>query len=257
MPAVLGSAIGIGKLASYAGGVGSFFSKFGGPLLNAVGGLFGGQGGDKSNLTRHYLSRLVRDAREAGVHPLYALGASPGYGPTFQTGSASGDALRAGANLFSDIRAESQAKAAAGVNDRLANAQIRSLEASALRDETAAQVQLAEAALNAQSMSAQNRDLISARLDEEMLYRPETFGRKIPDALIPVRLANGKVLMIPDQNLLETGEIIGNTLTAQPHATSWWDDFKKMWRPFGSKRKKPAPSDNGWEKAGVIHRIQR
>jgi len=205
----------VGTIGSIAKGVGAFAAKFAGPLLNFAGGLFG-DGGDKSNLDRHFIARRVRDAQEAGIHPLYALGAGGGYSPAVSTGSSVGDALRSTGSLFDNIRAESQAKSAAGMSDRIAEAQIRSLNASAFRDETQAQVALAQAALDAQSFQAQQRDAIGTRLDQAIANSPEVFG--IPElplarATRRVVLPNGEIVRIADQNLMETGELLGNAAT--------------------------------------------
>jgi len=79
-----GLASGVGKVL---GGIGS------------VSGLFG-SGGDNSDFVNHAIQKRVRDAKAAGVHPLFALGSTismPGM-PT--TGNAYGDSLSAlGAHL--------------------------------------------------------------------------------------------------------------------------------------------------------------
>jgi len=212
MPAVLGSAIGI---PAWKGAVAAA-SKFAGPLLNFAGNLFGG-GGDKSNLDRHFIARRVRDAQEAGVHPLYALGAGGGYSPAVSTGgSAIGEALRQTGSLFTNIRAEDAAKAAAGMDNRIAEAQIRSLNASASRDETAAQVALSELALREQSMRAQQHDTIGTLLDQNIANMPEVFGvpeKPLARATRRVVLPNGDIVRIADQDLMETGELLGNAAT--------------------------------------------
>lgn len=239
---ILGSPGGAIAAKSIASAVGSFASKFGPSLLNFGANLFG-SGGDRSNLERHAILRRVRDANEAGIHPLFALGASVGASPTFSTGSALSDGLRAGGELFRDIRAESEAKSAAGVDAedraltrRLVEAQIRGANASAARDEVAAQVALSESAVQAQAAQAQLRDRIAARLDDEMVYRPEIFGQKIPPLMIPVRVGK-QILMIPDQNLAETGEVLGAGATVGGVASSLWDTVRSWFRPFGSRRR--------------------
>jgi len=215
-PLILGSPGGAIAAKGLLSGAAAFASKFAGPLASFAGNLFG-SGGDKSNLDRHFIRRRVRDAQEAGIHPLYALGAGGGYSPVINTGGSSvGEALRQTGSLFDHIRSESAAKAAAGLSDRIAEAQIRQLNASASRDETAAQLALSEHALNTQAMAAQNRDRIGTMLDSAIANSSEAFG--IPDkplvrATRRVVLPNGDVVRIVDQDVAETGEIIGNAIT--------------------------------------------
>jgi len=228
MPAVTSAAIGIPSLGAKVAG---FVSKFAGPLASFAGNLFG-SGGDRSNLDRHFIARRVRDAQEAGIHPLYALGAGGGYSPTLSTGgSALGEGLRAAGPLLDRIRSENEAKASAGMANRIAEAQIRSLNASATRDETAAQVALAQMALDEQSLIAQNRDRINARLDEAILSRSDAFG--MPPSLPPLRAMqkvvreDGSTFYVPNQEAMETGEIVGNA---------------EMARALMNNENKPAPN---------------
>jgi len=211
MPTMTSAALGIKGAAGVLGAVG----KYAGPLLNFAGNLFGG-GGDRSNLDRHFIARRVRDAKEAGVHPLYALGAGGGYQPVVSTGSAVGDALRSTGSLFQNIRAEDSAKAAAGISDRLAEAQIRAMDAAANRDEVSAQVALSDLAYRAQSFRAQQHDAIGTRLDAVMAARPDAFGLADKPPVRATRrvvLDNGDVVRIADQDIMETGELLGGATT--------------------------------------------
>lgn len=235
---ILGSPGGAIAAKGIASAVGGFVSKFGPSLLNFGANLFGG-GGDRSNLERHAILRRVRDANEAGIHPLFALGASVGASPTFSTGSSLGDGLRAGAELFRDIRSQEEAKTAAGIDAeeraltrRLVEAQIRGANASAARDEVAAQVALSEAALQEQAAQAQLRDRIAARLDDVIPQWTGAFGTfpKPPTRLMrPVRVGN-KTVLIPDQDIAETGELLGAGATAGGVGSSVWDSIRNFWQ---------------------------
>lgn len=91
------------------------FDKIAGPLIGAGSDLLGGVLGrqaDKDNISRQYRDSKefaqqgvrwrVEDARQAGIDPLAALGASIPSGPTYYSGSGSGvgSAMRGvGANL--------------------------------------------------------------------------------------------------------------------------------------------------------------
>jgi len=243
------------SIVAGAAKVGGFLTKFGGPLLNA----FGGQGGDKSNLSRHAIFRVVRDAKESGIHPLFALGSSANVAPQLAAGSSTGDALRATGQIFENLRSESEAKASAGMSDRLAMAQLRAINAQAARDETQAQLALSQFALDQQALAAQNRDRVNSAVEAALASHPGLFFPEvIPDAMVKVRLPSGKVIMIPDQSLMETGEAVGNVLTGQEQSRSLWDDFKTFWQE--AKRNRAARArkrSSEWEPAGVIHKIQR
>lgn len=92
------------------------------------------------------IQRRVKDAEKAGIHPLFALGASVGASPTAQigggqhtTGSATGSAL-------------------AGIGKQLALSSLQNQSASAKRDEAEAALIDAQRKKLEQDMQAQGRD---------------------------------------------------------------------------------------------------
>lgn len=105
----------------------------------------------------------VQDAKRAGIHPLFALGASgnvstgfsAGSTPTSRSGS-SGSALgagiaRAAGSLASGMR---KTPAVTALQERLVNSQILAQEAQAHRDNTAADVARSEEARAIQSLNS-------------------------------------------------------------------------------------------------------
>ncbi len=88
------------------------------------------------------IQNRVKDARAAGVHPLFALGATSGSvgGTPFIPGqSTSGSALGEGiAQVSRDVAGAMRSKAATAARQPLVQAQIRSANASAARDEASA-----------------------------------------------------------------------------------------------------------------------
>lgn len=98
----------------------------------------------------HSVSRRVADARRAGIHPLYALGASAGASPTIMAGQhASGSAISdAGAAIGSGLAAHSQGKQ---------NMRAAELERIRLLELNAAQIEAQKASANADNALAMQR----------------------------------------------------------------------------------------------------
>lgn len=154
----------IGNLASLAGGgmsLGSIAKGLGSVLSigSSIKGLFGGN--NKSGklaraLQDSQIQRMVADAKAAGIHPLYALGSSANYSPILNL-NAGGDPLGAAGEAITRTvdrySAEAQAKRNAGMESRLAMAQLGALQAQTHRDEAAAALHHAEAAKARQSLN--------------------------------------------------------------------------------------------------------
>lgn len=113
------------------------------------------------------IRRKVKDAKAAGIHPLYALGAqtsSPSFsaGVAPRSGSALGGALEQIGGMLSRMRGSGDARAQeeAAVAEELeamnrrqvSQAQVRSLDASAARDSAEAQLALTRAKMAEQSV---------------------------------------------------------------------------------------------------------
>lgn len=124
----------------------SFIGKLpgGSSLYNAsvkgakmLGGAVGIKSGPTGIHNKHPLVKLVADAKAAGIHPLYAMGAAGAYQPSLglsdSTYSSAGQAM---GRVLSAMDPATQAQKV--VDDPLTTAQIRSLNASADRDDAAA-----------------------------------------------------------------------------------------------------------------------
>ncbi|AXH73157.1 MAG: hypothetical protein [Microviridae sp.] len=126
----------------------------GGRYLGAAVGYKTQGKGDGSQYNRHRLVQLVRDAKDAGIHPLYAMGAAGAYQPGFSVGS-SDDAGMAMGNVLQSMDHASQAKNTLDSSDPLVSAQIRALNAAADRDDAAASATRTTAVLQLLKQNAQ------------------------------------------------------------------------------------------------------
>lgn len=118
--------------------------KFANPLAAVAGSVLGAVGASKSltaaekqyDLQRtQSIQDRVADARKAGIHPLYALGASPAASPTIgisgqtSVGSALGEGIQMAAQAYQASKSPGKAQQ---------QASIRAVNASAARDEAQA-----------------------------------------------------------------------------------------------------------------------
>lgn len=124
----------------------------GGDLLGLGGDLVGAYLGSKSasadrnlteSLSKNRITNTVIDAKRAGIHPLYALAASSGGSPVFNTGNAIGDGIAKATNRI------------AGAGQRAT--QKTALDASATKDIAIASAENAQAALYRQEFDSRHR----------------------------------------------------------------------------------------------------
>lgn len=142
-PAIIGSAIGAGA--------------------SLLGGALGMDSERKSrNMQREFAKNAIQwrvaDAKKAGIHPLYAMGA-PGIGGSFSSGNAMGDAIgRAGREVGRTVGGYDQRRQASelhSANLAESSARAAAARAAANRDnvlaaKTASDIKRAEQAINAQ-----------------------------------------------------------------------------------------------------------
>ena len=166
--------------------------------ISALGGLLSSRASktsvDNTALERGIQMR-VADAKKAGIHPLYAMGAnipSPTVVP--QTGSGVGDALQAGAKSF-------QSSQRIQTNKGVAAAQINSLNASAARDQALAAETLSRIK---RAQQAANANPTSSRLDDIAIAG----GRRVRTD--PTAITAEKA----EERYGELGEFMGGNITA-------------------------------------------
>jgi len=183
-----------------------------------------GFGGDNSDESRHRIRKIVRDAQESGIHPLYALGAGGGYSPGFQSNDGGG--IRQGVAaldaVYRGYTAEQQAKQAAGLDLQFSQAQIRAANAAAERDETQAQLNLSESARLTSGLHSGGRDNTTVTQTPELGAfttppaqvissrpgAPELQEGPAQPVFIEGKLGDGSTIRLPNQNLMETGELL-------------------------------------------------
>ena len=144
------------------------------------------------------VTRRVADAKKAGIHPLFAMGASSGASPTISSGS--------------EPRGQPMATAMSRMADTLAQAQAR-------KDEALAMLANSQAAQIKQDMASQGRDVVSeADLVEgpAKFYAPEVpFSSSagvragpVPEYIETV-IPDGRKLKVinPDLNMDEVNQV--------------------------------------------------
>lgn len=146
-----------------------------GSAAAGIGGLMSAFGGSKSakrstrEAKRQFnvqmnesIQRRVADARAAGIHPLYALGASVGASPTMSAGgSSTGGAVGEG---IAEAGRAASGYAAAKLGREVASAQMLQARASAARDEAEAQLALSRAKRLEQDMTSRGHDGVAGVL---------------------------------------------------------------------------------------------
>jgi len=134
------------------------------------------------------IQRRVKDARKAGVHPLFALGASVGASPTSGMGdsgiTAAGDAIASGLKGYSRAKAsERQTR----INDAVAKAQVGSANASAARDIAEAQLLDSERKRTEIDMYSRGRDAYNPSRMESYMVGPQPGNPELgPHTVVPV-----------------------------------------------------------------------
>ncbi len=184
------------------------------------------------------IQRRVADARAAGVHPLFALGASVGASPTTVSGRGGSGALSRGLDRAGHLRANR------GVND----AQEKSLLASAARDEAQAQVLLSREAREVQELQMRGRDglgvqttplgTVDVRPAEQITTDPKNKGIQagINPGMQKITMPDGTTLHVASKALKDATEDSGIFF--------WWKfqmdrlgtyskaEIKRRWRAF-------------------------
>lgn len=139
------------------------------------------------------VQRRVADAKKAGVHPLFALGASVGASPTTQYGggdiSAAGDALGAAVDKAMSYKSR---KGAQAKNEQVLDSQIRRNEAAAQADQAQAGYYDAQAARIRQQGASQGRDQNVSDIEGQGLVTFPLAPRDPTGVAIPVPKVTAK-----------------------------------------------------------------
>lgn len=205
------------------------------------------------------VSRRVEDAKQAGVHPLFALGASVGASPTIQATQNS----QTGANLGRIV----QDTVNRGEDRDIKSAQIRALNAAASADEALAIQRLSGDSVDRQGLAAQGRDVLNGDgveiiPDLQIAANPKQQGHTAGTHPLMTTMItdDGLKWSVPDEKLAEILESpAGAVITGMSNvdnlqlllAKKYYDDnqskikslrqFKKMfsqwWKRYGEAQK--------------------
>lgn len=199
-------------------------SILGGAAISAGGSLLGGVMGNKAakkanrqaqqqfdQQMDHSVRRRVEDAKRAGIHPLYALGASSGASPTIMAGQhSSGSGISdAAAAIGSGLAQSSQHKQ---------DTRAAELERIRLLELNAAQIQAQKASANADNALAMQRISDIKRAEQRVnQIRPSPNISDIPPTMLHDKGKQGS-LTTP----------YGGTLRNR-NQSSWADDWSQRY----------------------------
>ena len=230
-----------------------------GSMLDLAGGLFAaGSARRESRANRRQaqqqfdqqmdasVQRRVADAKKAGIHPLFALGASVGASPTLSVGGPSGAA---------DIVARS----AAGAGRKILDAQIAALEAETSKSNAEAYLAASQAKRTETEMASTGRDndplqeMVVAPLRRATIWNKQYTGPEKPPG--PPHLykrwydnARKRDIWLINQEagLDELGQAYAVGEISTDEVSRWWDAYVKAmnwtnakiateWRKFTKK----------------------
>lgn len=182
------------------------------------------------------LKRRVQASQDAGLHPLFTLGGAGGYSPELQYRETGG--IREGLAEFERVYGDRRPAAVANktvdpLAAKLMEAQIRNLNASASRDEAAAQVALSQNAVRAMSWSAMGHDTMGVA---ELGVTPG-----VSPAFSRVQLPDGSTMLVPNKDVFEVPEGFGYGVSAQNAGSTWWQRLKAAYADASRNRGKAAP----------------
>jgi len=141
----------------------------------------------QKEFAQHGIQWKAQDARSAGLHPLFAMGAgSANYQPSFIAGQdPMGTALSDSAQQLGQAYAQSKAPPPGTPSGAIGKAQLRAVNAQASRDEAAAMLSLSNAKRNeANANTTQDGDIYSSTLIDESLPAPRGRTKLTPAEII-------------------------------------------------------------------------
>lgn len=241
-PAAAAGAVGAGaKALGWIKGIGT--------VLGAAAPLFGGGGGDRSNESKWAITRRVRDAQRAGIHPLYALGSAGANMPSLATGNAFGDAignLGSVAASYADAELRRRQPAATPSSAELSEsaARVAAMQADARSKDAQAAYYHSLTAKNAQSLVGTGRDagalsvIEPARITASEPGQPGRVAGPPQPAMVEVEIPDtgGETIMIPNQGAgFEVPESVGGGMMIMRKLYQWLNEVKSHHRPTGQR----------------------
>lgn len=258
----------IGNVASAIGSVSNLFG--GGSKENT--GLINANNAKQLDLQemalRDPIKLRVRDAREAGLHPLYALGASPAsVVPQFMSsgagysGESVGDRLQSMGQNLSQLQTPGMTAEQRQIHD----ANLKAIEASTTRDNSQAAYYAAMAARESQAKNATapqptvtgapRPGMVQGQPDQVTSVKKEnqsvTAGNHaaFKDAIVIGPDGQPRTIAVPNPDILQDQEAIGYGLFAYENSRRWINQLKKDARsgwhmirdPYGPRKTKRAP----------------
>ncbi len=196
--------------AGISAGMGSIISTG----MSMLGGLFGSKK-SQPQYDDKYFQRSVKDAKLAGLHPLFALGGAGAPGPTFmagqsETGSKLGDALKTASRGVTDY---SRATAQNPLTTKLAELQISNMEINVRKNLIDEQLMASELRRTTQDAGATGADReFIPDVKEQMHTKVKQDVVKHPEhQKISIVVPGGKRLIIgPSATAEEIEDIFGD-----------------------------------------------
>lgn len=195
-------------------------------VLGIGSALFGGGDDDRQFRNDQFYNPIkvrVGDAKGAGIHPLFALGyQGGGFGSGFSgqpsTGSLASDALDRAATRLGGMAAQKQQRAMQSLQMQVAESQIRRNDAAAQSDYALAQKHHSDVAMATQRIQNDQANALLREINLDNFRRhsdaiKRRWERKTgvawdqAPAFRRVSLGNGKWAIVPNQDVMETGEV--------------------------------------------------
>ncbi len=189
------------------------------------------------------IQNRVRDAEKAGIHPIFAMGASVGSSPTAHVpgGSAAAEGLmRAGRN----ITARAQTAIENARADKMVDAQAQAALGSAARDEALAQETLSNLARSKQNVGVIGSDVIGIQAtpegviekipSERKTLNPKLKGTQagVAASTMQVRMPNGEIINAPASD--EVAEAFSAEQIVPYYVARGLTSLRKFWRDLNA-----------------------
>ena len=199
-----------------------------GAASSLLGGLFGDSAADKANaqqmdLAKNSISYRVADAKRAGIHPLYAIGA-PTMSTTMQTSPMGNAIANAGQSIAKGIGKAGEADARAlAMEQGKANIAKTLAETDYVNQQAAAsKVQMLQASLTGAGGARPSKNADGTLDNPYPLYQY-------------VKMPDGSIQKIANRDAFESSEIPGLIIDAKEYGQNKYKEFETY---IHSKRKR-------------------